>query len=81
MNQAIQILDGAAYMCETQNLKIEAFYHGQLITCFISGGDEKALRRLYANHQFDIEEQLEALIQEERFDANGAIQIRVEQFS
>ncbi|MEP7705809.1 DUF1488 family protein [Paraglaciecola sp. 25GB23A] len=79
MNQAIQILDGATYVARLECLKIEGFYQGQLITCYIAGGDEKTLLAFYSDHQFDIEERLESLIEQQTFDEDGSIKLNVEQ--
>lgn len=81
MNQAIQILDGAVYFSERQALKIQAIAHGQLIACYISGAGQQQLLKLYAERQFDIEELLETLIDEESFDANGDIHLNYEQIN
>jgi hypothetical protein len=81
VNQAIQILDGASYIAQTQSLRIEALYQGQLIPCFLTGADEQTLLAFYASHQFDIEEHLEAIIEEENFDGNGAVQLTMSQVS
>lgn len=75
MNQSIQILDGAVYELVTNSLKIEAISAGQIVQCYISGADKETLLSLYANQQFDIEELLERLIEDECFDANGNIHL------
>lgn len=75
MNQAIQILDGAEYVADKQALKIQAIALGQLIACYISGDTQLELEKLYIEHQFEIEEQLESLIEDECFDADGDIHL------
>jgi hypothetical protein len=79
MNQAIQILDGATYISQLESLKIEGLYQGQLITCYLAGGDEKKLLTFYSDHQFDIEERLESLIEQQSFDEDGSIKLNVDQ--
>ena len=81
MNQAIQILDGAVYLADRHALQIQAIVHGQLIACYISGAGQQQLLELYAERQFDIEELLEALIEDECFDADGDIHLSVQQLS
>ena len=81
MNQSIQILDGAVYIANRHALQIQAIAHGQLIACYMSGADQQGLLELYAERQFDIEELLEALIEDECFDADGDIHLSVQQLS
>ena len=81
MNQAIQILDGTTYIAQYKSLQIEAIYQGQLLLCFLSGADKQTLLDFYASHQFDIEECLEAIIEQENFDDNGAVQLTIDQVS
>ncbi|KXI30004.1 DUF1488 family protein [Paraglaciecola hydrolytica] len=81
MNQAIQILDGAVYKEDKQSLEIQALNSGQLIYCYINGADTKTLLSLYANHQFNIEELLETLIENEQMDNEGQIHLHIDQFT
>tara|TARA_R110000868_G_scaffold245646_2_gene502260 strand:+ start:1956 stop:2201 length:246 start_codon:yes stop_codon:yes gene_type:complete len=79
VNQSIQILDGAVYAVDKKSLKIEAIFSGQLINCYINGADEETLLSIYASQQFDIEELLEKLIDDECFDSSGDIHLNAEQ--
>jgi hypothetical protein len=80
VNQAIQILDGAVYVEHNQSLKLEALCHGQLITCYINGADKKTLLNLYTSHQFDIEELLESLIEDDEMDDEGKMYLHIDKF-
>ncbi|MEP4888689.1 MAG: DUF1488 domain-containing protein [Aliiglaciecola sp.] len=75
MNQAIQIVDGFEYDQQYQGLKILAMNSGALVNCYISEVSFDEAEGFYALHQFDVEEHLISLIEQESFNHNGDIVI------
>ncbi|GAB2697794.1 hypothetical protein Q4574_19990 [Aliiglaciecola sp. 3_MG-2023] len=73
MNQAIQIIDGFEYDLQYEGLKILAINSGALINCYITEVNQDEAEGFYALHQFDAEEHLSSLIEQERFNHNGDI--------
>ena len=73
MNQSVQILDGFSYNKENLAMEIKAFDCGQLVPCFIGDIDEKSADMFYQHHQFDIEESLVDLIEDEQWNENGEV--------
>ena len=54
MNQAVQVLDGCAYMDTKEALKIDIMEAGQMLACYICGLDKEGLITLYNTKQFEI---------------------------
>ena len=75
MNQTVQILDGFSYNQEKLAMEIKAFDGGQLIPCYVADVDEKHAAMFYEHHQFDIEESLVDLIEDEQWNENGEVWI------
>ncbi|OCH12125.1 hypothetical protein A6E05_11180 [Aliivibrio sp. 1S165] len=84
MNQSILFSDDVQWNEETQTILFSAQQMGNLIQCHVaiswleseSGeviiNDADALR-VFEEYRFDVEEQAEALIEDEEFNASGEI--------
>ncbi len=73
MNQAIQIVDGFEYDERYNGLKIIAINNGALVNCYITEVTQQEAEAFYALHQFDFEEHISLLIEQEEFNQNGDI--------
>ncbi|PQJ83136.1 DUF1488 family protein [Aliivibrio sifiae] len=84
MNQSILFSDDAQWNEETQTVLFSAQQMGNLIQCGVTTSwlesesgeqiinDSDALR-IFEEYRFDVEEQAEALIEDEEFNASGEI--------
>lgn len=84
MNQSILFSDDAQWNEETQTVLFSAQQMGNLIRCRVAASwlesesgeeitnDTDALR-IFDEYRFDVEEQAEALIEDEEFNASGEI--------
>lgn len=75
LNQSIQILDGFEYDDVRGELKVLAIAGGQMLDCYIrdvSSGDAKDF---YTKFHFDIEESLIELIESEKWNENGEVEL------
>ena len=75
MNQSIQVLDGFTYIDAQQAMRMEAMSAGQLITCYISDIEKAASSAFYDSNQFDIEEALVDLIEDQGWNEQGEVWI------
>jgi hypothetical protein len=73
MNQAVQVLDGCAYMDTKEALKIDIMEAGQMLACYICGLDKEGLITLYNTKQFEIEEMIERELEEGNLNSDGEI--------
>lgn len=73
MNQMIQILDGYQYMSETMSMRLVAINGGQPVPCFIKDIDISAAQAFYQEYQFDIEEALVDVIEDEGWNDKGEV--------
>ncbi|MCE2572248.1 DUF1488 domain-containing protein [Motilimonas eburnea] len=83
MNQSIQFPDQQEWNSENQVVEFPALNAGQLIPCqaslaWLQQHDPKVQNQadilaLFELLRFDIEEQVEAMIQDEEFDQDGVI--------
>ena len=74
MNQSIQIQDGFE-ATNNDEIIVTALHMGSFIRCVIHSFQGKDAEAFYQQHQFDIEETLTELIEQERFEANGDIRL------
>ena len=74
MNQSIQIQDGFE-MTDNNEIIITALHLGSYIRCIVHSYTGKDAEAFYKQYQFDIEETLTELIEQERFEANGDIRL------
>jgi hypothetical protein len=79
MNQAIQILDGCAYIEEKNAVKVDVMSSGQMLVCYIGGLDKESLIKLYNTKQFEIEELIESKLAEDQLNSDGDLWLTVEQ--
>ena len=85
MNQAIQFPDREKWQVDISAVVFPAMVHGMQLTCAISG--EKLASRfggstpeqwleIFQQHRWDLEEEAEALIQDQQEDSQGWIWLR-----
>ena len=74
MNQSIQIQDGFE-TTDNDEIIITALHMGNFIRCVIHSFEGNDAETFYEQYQFDIEEALFELIEQERFEANGDIRL------
>jgi Zn-dependent alcohol dehydrogenase len=79
MNQAIQVLDGCAYIVAKDALKVDLIAAGQMLGCYISGSDVESLITLYNTKQFEIEEIIERKFDQDKVNEDGEIWLTVEE--
>lgn len=72
MNQLIQIQDGFQYIAADNQLQITAHYGPQQINCYICDVCVGA-ERFYQQFQFDIEEALTDLLEQQAWNDNGEV--------
>lgn len=73
MNQSIQVLDGFTYQTAQNVMVLEAISAGQLIKCFIKDISVGDIDLFYSEHQFDLEEKIIDLIDEEDWNEKGEV--------
>lgn len=79
LNQHIQVIDGFDYIEEKSALKIQSIAGGALINCYVMGINCVDSEKVYQALQFDIEEKIIELIENEDFNSQGEIEISVSQ--
>jgi hypothetical protein len=78
MNQAVQVLDGCAYMDTKEALKIDIMEAGQMLACYICGLDKEGLTSLYNTKQFEIEEIIERELEQGILNSDGELWLPAE---
>lgn len=73
MNQSVQVLDGFTYQTSQNVLVLEAIAAGQLIRCFVEDISVVDIDSFYSEHQFDLEEKIIDLIDEEDWNEKGEV--------
>lgn len=73
MNQAIQVLDGYAFVDDLSAIKIEVMATGEILPCYISGASKESLAKLYSAKQFEIEELIAQELGMNNMNAKGEI--------
>jgi hypothetical protein len=81
MNQAFQVLDGCIYVDEKKALKVDVMANGQILACYISGSDKETLTTLYSSKQFEIEEIIEMVLEQDKENVDGEIWLTAEDVS
>ena len=74
MNQQIQVQDGFELHSNQRDLIIKAYDGGMQITCVIED-IESDPQEFYLQAQFDLEEKLIELIENEQYDPRGVIHL------
>lgn len=75
MNQQIQVIDGFEYDHGKSALKVQCIAFGALIDCYIVEVEFSASHQFYQNNQFDIEEKIINLVENEDFNTQGNVEI------
>lgn len=75
MNQSVLFSDGFTYEVDKQAIVLDAQVSGQLIKCFITGIDFSGAPKVYDAFQFDFEEYLTELIEEQGIGLNGSLTV------
>lgn len=73
MNQSVQVLDGFTYQTSQNVLVLEAIAAGQLIRSFVEDISVVDIDSFYSEHQFDLEEKIIDLIDEEDWNEKGEV--------
>ncbi|WP_339768413.1 hypothetical protein [uncultured Paraglaciecola sp.] len=76
MNQAVQVQDGYSQDGETMILQI--IVSGLMMQCHINNLVVDDMALFYQHYQFDIEEHINDLVENEDWDVNGIIHINAQ---
>jgi hypothetical protein len=81
MNQTIQVLDGCTYIDVKNAIKVDIMAAGQMLACYINGSDEESLTKLYNSKQFEIEEIIEFVFEQDKLNLDGEIWLTANEVS